>query len=122
MSKASPAEPASAEDQIAALQLENEELRQQLNAAHKDRIDAEEARDRAIRSQSQLPTMTPQIPDDLGDYKGKYREISSGRVYGLKVLDPDKEDVRSNKTHHLKCATHFIDCTAEEFRSLFDKD
>ncbi len=64
-----------------------------------------------------------EVPDDLDDYKGRYKYRRegefAGEVFGLKVL-PDHE-VRAHRTHHAKCARGFWDGTAAEFREHFDK-
>ena len=57
--------------------------------------------------------------DDFDGYDGTYKQIATGGMFKLKVVEP--HTVRHNKTHHAKNATHFGDYTAEEFRRLFDK-
>lgn len=95
----------SLEDQIAALQLENEKLQSDLATA---------------RAAQSAPVTVAQKPTDLADYKGKHKELATGAIFGLKVI-PEDEAVRG-KTHHVKNETHFADYTAEEYRERFDKE
>lgn len=114
-------------EKIAALEEEVADLKQQLAAAHTDRLQAESDRDAAQavvappiekREVGELHC-TIQIPDDLDQYKGEYVELATGEIFGLKIVD--KETVRGDKTYHVKNKTHFADYTAEEFRARFDK-
>jgi hypothetical protein len=57
--------------------------------------------------------------DSFDGYEGAYKQLSTGQVFKLKVVDDAL--VRSHKTHLAKSATHFGDYTAAEFRALFDK-
>jgi hypothetical protein len=63
--------------------------------------------------------MHREVPDDLEDYKGAYKYLPTGEVFGLKVLADN--EVRAHKTHHAKSPLKFWDGTAAEFRALFDK-
>lgn len=63
--------------------------------------------------------VTRQVPDDLNEYKGQYRYLATGEIFGLKIL-PDGE-VRGHKTHHAKSPLKFGDYTADEFRLQFEK-
>lgn len=126
----------SAEDLIAALELDDSnpdssvqngtddkekeiaELKAQLNAAHKDRLQAEQERDAALAKSSGIAP-DASVPDDLHLYKGEYKHLGTGEVYGLRVLP--KEDVRSSKTHLLKNRQFFWEGTQEQFRKLFEK-
>lgn len=64
-----------------------------------------------------------EVPDDLDEYKGKYKYRRDGEfkdeVFGLKIV-PDDE-VRAHKTHHAKSPRGFWDGTEAEFRDQFDK-
>lgn len=79
-----------------------------------------------VQSQSEIQAavearrLNPDLPDDLGQYSGKYKYLPTGEIFALKVL-PDNE-VRAHKTHTAKNQTKFWDGTAEEFRRLFDKE
>lgn len=115
-------------EKITSLEADLEETKRQLEAAHADRIAAENERDAAKavvappiekREVGELHCVI-QIPDDLDEYKGEYTELSTGEVFGLKIVD--KETVRGDKTYHVKNKTHFADYTAEEFRARFDKN
>jgi hypothetical protein len=59
------------------------------------------------------------VPSDLGEYKGEYKYLRTGEIFGLKVKD--HKEVRSGKTHHLKSPLKFWDGTEDEFRANFDK-
>jgi len=60
-----------------------------------------------------------EVPQDLEEYKGQYRYLPTGEIFGLKILPT--ADVRANKTHLAKSPLKFWDGTAEEFRAQFDK-
>lgn len=62
---------------------------------------------------------TIQRPVDLDEYSGQYKDIKTGEIFGLKILNPG--EVRGGKTHHLKSHKQFIDCTEHEFRLLFER-
>lgn len=72
-----------------------------------------------IQEQVEERRINPPKPEDLGEFKGQYRYIPTGEIFGLKVLDA--ADVRANRTHQAKSARKFWDGTAAEFRELFDK-
>lgn len=57
--------------------------------------------------------------DEMEGYSGKYKEISTGAIFALRVVEP--HEVRVNKTHFAKNATHFGDYTPQDFRRLFEK-
>ena len=59
------------------------------------------------------------VPDDLNEFKGQYKYIRTGEIFGLKIMPHDQ--VRSGKTHHAKSPLKFWDGTEEEFRANFDK-
>ncbi len=96
-------------------------------AALKSSVDALTRERDALRDQlsqarhtlNPLPAGEIQRPADLDEYKGEYRNLRDGEVYGLKVLPEDQ--VRGNKTHVAKCHKFTWDGTPEEFRLLFEK-
>jgi hypothetical protein len=59
------------------------------------------------------------VPADLSDYKGKYKYLKTGEIFGLKIMPAS--EVRSGKTHHLKSPLKFWDGTEDDFRASFDK-
>jgi hypothetical protein len=83
-------------------------------ASHKEKKSEDEAREEQERRR-----VNPPVPDDLQEYKGRYKYLQTGEEFGLKIV-PDSE-VRAHKTHHAKSARSFWDGTAEQFRELFDK-
>jgi hypothetical protein len=72
-----------------------------------------------IRERTEANRLSPPEPEDLQEYKGRYRHLATGDIFGLKVLHGS--EVRQNKTHHAKSARMFWDGTPEEFRAQFDK-
>lgn len=105
-----------AKDKEPTLEEQVADLKLQLEAAHADRIAAEEERDKAVAALSGTPK---EGATDLDQYKGKYLERTTGEVYGLKVMKD--EDVRNGKTHHVKNEKFFGDYTKEEFMIRFEK-
>ncbi len=55
-------------------------------------------------------------PEDLADYKGKYKHPAYSEPFGLKVVDDPH-----GRTHHLKNRDFFWAGTEEEFKSQFDR-
>ena len=54
---------------------------------------------------------------DGDGYEGKYKNLQTGEVFALKVVEP--HTVKHNKTHFAKNATHFGDYTEADFFRLF---
>ena len=57
-------------------------------------------------------------PDDLDEYEGEYKQLATGEIFGLKVVEDDPH----GRTRHLKNTDHYWAGTAEEFRQAFEKE
>ncbi len=55
-------------------------------------------------------------PDDLSEFKGRYKHPSYSEPFGLKIVDDPH-----GRTHHLKNRDFFWAGTEEEFKLLFDR-
>lgn len=88
-------------------------------AKDKTTAEAEKLSEEEKRQQVEERRINPPTPADLDEYKGKYRYLGNGEIFGLKILPADQ--VRGNKTHHAKSARFFWDGTPEQFRAQFDK-
>jgi len=64
-------------------------------------------------------TKVAKADDSFSGYSGKYKDIRTGEIVALKVLDA--HEVRFLRTHLVKGENTSGDYTAADFRRLFDK-
>jgi hypothetical protein len=56
-------------------------------------------------------------PDDLGDYRGRYKHRSYKEPFALKIVEDDTH----GRTHHLKNTDYYWAGTKDEFKQQFEK-
>lgn len=94
--------------QTTTLEKENKDLKKKLAVAEK-----------AIETANRKELKESLSTDPMEGYSGEYKEIKTGAIFALKIMDDAL--VRHHKTHCVRNKTHYGEYTALEFRALFDK-